>query len=126
MHRTPIALAALATLFACKKEDSPAGITFRTVCTACEVTYGITGESSTTESFTLPVQDRVASTVVGREVFMRARATQVSNTGMGIIILVNGFQQDFAFLRPNSPALLDSTIELRLVVPALNRFGEPE
>ena len=79
-----------------------------------------------TDSIGGPTVRRSHPAVVGDEASITARPRVVTGSGMGIAILVNDRQQAFTFMRPNSEASLDSTIELRITVPALDRFGDPK
>ncbi len=111
-------------LCACKKEEETATVTFWANCGGCEITYTINGTTLGTDSVGGPTVRRTHPAVVGDEATITARPRVVTGSGMGIAILVNDRQQAFTFMRPNSEALLDSTIELRITVPALDRFGD--
>lgn len=126
MSRTHIALLALVLLAACQDEEQPLDVTFWAQCQGCEISYGRNGEILATDSIGGPVVQRTVPAFVDDEVFLKARPLVISSGATGIAILIRGRQQDFQFVRPNTPEDLATELEIRLTVPDLDRFGEPK
>ena len=100
--------------------DEPhiARVTFHTVCDNCFV------ESSGGGGQVHGEGQWEAMREVGDEVFITARPTNISDTATAIWMKVDGFQQDFVFTNCMDSAGLRS-VEIRLAVPELDKYGVP-
>lgn len=116
-----LAIAFIAVLFsACEKEQpSPARITFGCICGSCEVTWGVEGGYSATDSIPKSAQPYVRELVVdvGDEVYITSTPAVYTDTATMVYLKVNDFQQDVRY------AEYDTTVTLRLTVPELDRYG---
>lgn len=110
-------LVAAIALVGCKQEADPvAQVTFKTICGGCIM------ESSAGGGTTDFILEKTQTFSVGEEVYIRATPTHPSDTTTMVSVLVNGFQQAMEY-----NGIVDTTlrpVEVRLLVPELNKYGE--
>ncbi len=127
MRRSYLALAAMLFLISCKEEEEAITVEFWANCASCIVTHGINDATLSTDSMGgTAVRRWYIPAFVGDEVFITAQPRVVSNDGTAIAVDFRGVQQEFKLVQPNTAALLDTTITIRLTMPELDRFGQPK
>lgn len=116
----------LILLSSCAKEQPLlTRVTVRAICGGCTVTYGAAGADKGSEQLS-GSREWSWLEAVGNDVRIRAVSTQTSSSATMVMIHVNGFQQTIDFTGKIDSTNLGVAAEASIIVPRLDRFGDPD